>query len=191
MKSRLMLLILLIQPTAIMAADPCVDAEDPLACIKGAIEAETAAVDATLTWLATTPGPKGPPGDPGVQGDVGLPGVDGLDRRTELESDIVQRDADLRSRHRTFGRETNQTIWPAFNKTIVSARNPASAMSCVTTSTVFCSERKISRKSLCSSERIKGSKAPRGSSNSRACGSRNNARINATRWRCPPETSVG
>ena len=57
--------------------------------------------------------------------------------------------------------------------------------------TVFSSERKMARRSACSSARTIGSRAPSGSSSRITFGSSIKARIRLARCRWPPESSAG
>src|SRR6185437_6879776 len=72
-----------------------------------------------------------------------------------------------------------------------SLKNAASAMSWVTMITVLPRRAKISRNSSWSPWRTSGSSAPNGSSSNRVYGSSISARISATRWRWPPDSSAG
>ena len=66
-----------------------------------------------------------------------------------------------------------------------------SPRSCVTSTTVLPSCAGDAPQIDCSSARMIGSSAPNGSSSSSASGSSMSARIRPTRWRWPPESSVG
>src|SRR5713101_994842 len=95
------------------------------------------------------------------------------------------------SRRRNSWGEALATTRPACNSTMREARSKASRKSCVTKTIVLPRRRARALNSRCSSARVTGSRAPKGSSIRRIGGSAARARATPTRWRCPPESSCG
>src|SRR6202158_790279 len=83
------------------------------------------------------------------------------------------------------------TMRPAWSRTMREARSRASRRSWVTKTIVLPRRRARALNSRCSSARVTGSSAPKGSSISRMGGSAARARATPTRWRWPPESSRG